>query len=158
MRAHRLAGTAGSHTIDCSQLSIDVASALLVLRPCGLSQKSSCRGLSFPELETRARTWTRKQSVPKSIQIASMSLAALAVPQKISQGQGNTGEQRILTGNVSRLLGSNTTNSPMSLTKCSIEVPCCGRARTVCSYSGLYKSSRIDEFDGGIEEGNESRR
>jgi hypothetical protein len=74
------------------------------------------------------------------------------------QRQGNADEQQILTGNVSRLLGSNTTNSPMSLTKCSIEMPCCGRARTVCSYSGLYKSSNIEEFDGGIEEGNESRR
>ena len=71
---------------------------------------------------------------------------------------GNADEQQTLTGNVSRLLESNTVNSPMSLTNCSVEAPYCGRARTVCSYSGLYKSSPIDEFDGRIEEGNESRR
>lgn len=71
---------------------------------------------------------------------------------------GNADEQRTLTGNVSRLLESNTANSPMSLTNCSVEAPYCGRPRTVCSYSGLYKSSPIDEFDGRIEEGNESRR
>lgn len=36
-------------------------------------------------------------------------------------------------GNVSRLLGSNTVNSPMSLTNCSVEALCCARPRTVCS-------------------------
>lgn len=142
----------------CSQVSIDVVAVRLVSQLCGENwqPKYHVRGF-LPKLERQAKTMTTQQSALKSIPIATRSPTALAGSQKMSPEQGNTREQWILTGNVPRLLWSNT-NSPISLTSSSIEVLCGARARTVSSYSGLYKSRPMDELDGSSEEENESRR
>lgn len=112
-KARRRAGTAESRMVDCSQLSIGVVADRLALQVCGqLKNHDRC----FLKLVRQARTRTTQQSAPKSISIASKTLIALARFRKISPEQGNTAEQRVLTGNVSRLRESNATNSPMSLT------------------------------------------
>ena len=157
-KVRRLAGTVGSRMIDCSQVSIDAVAVRLVLHLCGQqNQQSKYHDWGFLKLERQAKTRTAQQSALRSITIVTKSLTALTGSQKMSPEQGNTGRQRILTGNVSRPLWSNT-NSPISLTSSSIEALCGACARTVCSYAGLYRSSPIDELDGGTEDGDESRR
>jgi hypothetical protein len=157
-KARMKAGTSGPRMIGCSQVSIGVGAVRLVLQLCEQNDQLKHQDPSSLKLERQVKTRMTQESVPKLIQIVSKGPIELAgFQKKMSTEQGNTGEQRILTGNVSRLLESNT-NSPMSLTKCSIDVLCGACARTVCSYSGLYKSSPIDELDGRTEEGDESRR
>jgi hypothetical protein len=156
-KVRRQAGTVRSRRTGCPQVSTDVVAVRLVSQLCGENHQSKYHGWGFLKPERQAKTWTTQQSALKSMPIATKSLTALAGSQKMSPGQGKTNKQRILTGNVSRLLWSNT-NSPISLTSSSIEVLCGACARTVCSYSGLYKSRPIDELDGNTEEENESRR
>jgi hypothetical protein len=156
-KVRRQAGTVRSRMTGCSQVSIDVVAVRLVSQLCGENQQSMYHDWGFLKLERQAKTRTTQQSAPKSIPIATRSLTALAGSQKMSPEQRKQREQRVLTGNVSRLLWSNT-NSPISLTSSSIEVLCGACARTVCSYSGLYNSRPMDELDGNTEEENESRR